>query len=368
MFENVRLYSSNEAFLLFFGAKIFLPFFVSSQLYAMSRVRNSKGNRWMAFFIFLMGVIFINDNEFFATFNISNAQALNRLLYIPLFSLPALFLYAVHCFAYADRPLTRKQKLLLIVPPAIELIPTISLFFISRDNLFAIVYRSIWDALFISYMIYMLYSASQIVRDHRRNIRDIHSTQKYVDMAWLKNVVFYAPIMLLGDLLLLYTDSSFFYDLADTMLLSFVAYLGWHIVQQRELHPQAVVVVDIIKTDRMDSEKQLSMALAISNYMQDRKPYVDVDLTMPQLAAMLNISNNDLSHILNNHFQENFYTYINRHRIEESKRIMSDSTRSNLSIEGIAIESGFRSKSTFYKWFKQLNGLSPNEYRAGGLT
>ncbi len=249
MFENIRLYSSNDAFLLFFGAKVFLPFFVSSQLYAISRVRNNKGNRWMALFIFLIGVIFINDNEFFATFNIPNTQVLNRLFFIPLFSLP-----------------------------------------------------------------------------------------------------------------------SFFYDLADTMLLSFVAYLGWHIARQRELHPQSVVDVDIDKTDRIESDKLMSMAQAISDCMKERKPYVDVDLTMPQLAAILNISNNELSYILNNHFQENFYTYINRHRIEESKRIMSDPTRMNLSIDGVALESGFRSKSTFYKWFKQLNGLSPGEYRAGDLA
>ncbi len=368
MFENIRIYFSNDAFLLFFGAKIFLPFFVSAQLYAMSKVCNSKGNRWMSFFIFLLGVIFINDNEFFATFKISNTQVLNRLFFIPLFSLPAVFLYAVYCFAYPDRRITRKRKLLLIVPPALDLVSSITLFFLSRENLFAILYRAIWDVFFISYVSYMLYSAAKIVSDHRRNMTDIHSTQEYVDMAWLKNIVFYAPIMLLGDLLLLCTDSSFFYDLADTMLLSFVAYLGWHIVQQRELHPQSVVIIDIIKTDRIDTEKQMAMALAISNYMQERKPYTNVDLTMPQLAAMLNISNNDLSHILNNHFQENFYTYINRHRIEESKRIMSDSTRSNLSIEGVAEESGFRSKSTFYKWFKQLNGLSPGEYRSDKLT
>ena len=47
---------------------------------------------------------------------------------------------------------------------------------------------------------------------------------------------------------------------------------------------------------------------------------------------------------------------------------MFDDDYKNYSLEGIAQESGFKSKSTFNTLFKKMNGITPSEYRKKGLS
>ena len=48
--------------------------------------------------------------------------------------------------------------------------------------------------------------------------------------------------------------------------------------------------------------------------------------------------------------------------IEEAKKMFLDDHYNNLSIEGIAKNAGFRSKSTFNQVFKTLTGMTPTEF------
>ena len=56
-------------------------------------------------------------------------------------------------------------------------------------------------------------------------------------------------------------------------------------------------------------------------------------------------------------------TYINRLRIEYAVKLMK--TYPHYSIESIATDSGFKSKNTFYVAFRDVFGVTPNEYKKG---
>ena len=60
----------------------------------------------------------------------------------------------------------------------------------------------------------------------------------------------------------------------------------------------------------------------------------------------------------------NFNNYINSFRVEYAKELLVTNKFSNLSIEGIGIEAGFHSKSTFYAAFKKIENTTPAQYRA----
>ena len=96
--------------------------------------------------------------------------------------------------------------------------------------------------------------------------------------------------------------------------------------------------------------------------MQEHKPYLNNELTLPMLAEQLEISTNNLSQILNEGFGENFYKFINRYRIEESQRLLQDPALAHFNILGIAFEAGFNSKATFNKTFKEIVGISPSTF------
>jgi len=54
---------------------------------------------------------------------------------------------------------------------------------------------------------------------------------------------------------------------------------------------------------------------------------------------------------------------IAEYRIEEAKTILQDPSQSQLTIEDIADEVGYNSKSAFNRSFKKFTGLTPSEYK-----
>lgn len=98
-------------------------------------------------------------------------------------------------------------------------------------------------------------------------------------------------------------------------------------------------------------------------YMIANKPYLNPELSLNTLAKEINMSRNQLSQLINDGVGENFYDFINKYRVEEVKRLMTDPDMAGYSLLGIAFEAGFKSKSTFNLIFKRFTGLTPTEYR-----
>ena len=101
----------------------------------------------------------------------------------------------------------------------------------------------------------------------------------------------------------------------------------------------------------------------IDAMMRSQKPYLLADITLDVLADKLAISARDLSMIINRHFDNNFYEFINSYRIEEAKKLLADPQQKSKTITDIYLEVGFNSKSVFNTFFKKIVGSTPTEYR-----
>lgn len=111
-----------------------------------------------------------------------------------------------------------------------------------------------------------------------------------------------------------------------------------------------------------DAELQKCFRM-IGVYMEKDKPYLDSDLTLPKLAEKLNVPTHHLSQVINEIHGQNFFDFINKYRVEEVKRKMHDSGFEKYSLLGIAMESGFNSKSAFNRVFKKFTGSTPSTFR-----
>ncbi|MFL9829992.1 helix-turn-helix domain-containing protein [Flavobacterium sp. ST-87] len=99
----------------------------------------------------------------------------------------------------------------------------------------------------------------------------------------------------------------------------------------------------------------------INHSFESQKVYLNPDFSLDLLSQNINIPKIKITQALNIKLDSNFYNYLNYFRIEESKRLIKKSK--NSSLIDISIESGFKNKSTFYKNFKLLNGITPKEYQ-----
>ncbi|WP_431209643.1 ABC transporter permease [Puia sp. P3] len=94
-----------------------------------------------------------------------------------------------------------------------------------------------------------------------------------------------------------------------------------------------------------------------------KRLYEDAELTLAGLAEKLAIHPHELSRILNIGLGKNFSDFINEFRVRDIARKMLDPAFSQITIIGIAYESGFNSKTTFNRVFKEMTGKTPAEYK-----
>jgi AraC-like DNA-binding protein len=100
----------------------------------------------------------------------------------------------------------------------------------------------------------------------------------------------------------------------------------------------------------------------IVDYFKTEKPYLNKDLNINQVSVALAIPSRELSFIINNHFGQRFNDFLNKYRIEYITKKINKEYLSNYTIEGIASEAGFASKSTFNLAFKKYHQCTPTEY------
>jgi len=99
----------------------------------------------------------------------------------------------------------------------------------------------------------------------------------------------------------------------------------------------------------------------LGQIMEQQKPYLQDDLSLPDIANMIGLSVHQLSEILNKEMGTNFKTYINGFRIADAKYILKE--KPEASILDVAFACGFRSKSAFNRIFRETTGMTPTEYR-----
>ncbi len=101
--------------------------------------------------------------------------------------------------------------------------------------------------------------------------------------------------------------------------------------------------------------------------LSKEKVYLNSELSLKQVADRLQTNTKYLSQVVNKHFGSNFQTYLNTFRVEEAKKKVLDPALSHLTLYGIALQCGFKNKSTFYKVFKDITGLTPRAFIKGAM-
>ena len=102
---------------------------------------------------------------------------------------------------------------------------------------------------------------------------------------------------------------------------------------------------------------------ALAAYMLVHKPYLNPDLTVELLANAMRIHPKDLSKLINEYLQQNFFDFINRYRIREAQDLLMNSPDKKITVLEILYKSGFNSKSSFNTLFKKYTGLTPTDFK-----
>ncbi len=207
----------------------------------------------------------------------------------------------------------------------------------------------------------------RLIQKHEKNIQKINSSTNLIDLAWLKQMFWGLLLMLV----LWIIQDSFLHEISITVwgfLLS-AFYIASFAVSQKEIYPyrkeELAGISEIINESPLSEPVEEVSEVSkkkLEELFLTKKPYLEPDLTLPKLAEMMQMTTHELSGLINNGFQKNFYHFINGYRIEECKRVLEESKNEAINMLGIAYDAGFNSKTTFNTAFKAYTGLSPTEY------
>ncbi|MBA4056018.1 MAG: hypothetical protein C0490_14985 [Marivirga sp.] len=207
-------------------------------------------------------------------------------------------------------------------------------------------------------------------RHYQNIIRQEVSNTEDVNISWVR---FFMGIFLIINICFLFSLFAVIHldimnlvwkSVGIVLSLSIFA-LGYKGILQREIFYSDLHVPNGPMEPQLEKQEKPNQELVdkLLQFMQDKKPFLDPELSLSSLSKQIGLNRNQLSQLINSGIGENFYDFINKYRVEEVKRLMADPQKQNYNLLGIALEAGFKSKSTFNLIFKRFTGLTPTEYK-----
>ena len=110
-----------------------------------------------------------------------------------------------------------------------------------------------------------------------------------------------------------------------------------------------------------DANLRTDLMTQMSSLIEEEKLYLRKNLRISDVASELATNKTYVSAILNSLSGEKFTSMITRHRIEYAQRLMRE--HPDMFLDDVADESGFSSRATFFRNFKALTGMTPQEWK-----
>ena len=250
--------------------------------------------------------------------------------------------------------------------------------------------NSLEDIYFFCYLVLALRFLDNLQKVYREN----YSSSDTNDLIWCRHLIFGFMFAIAVDIMCtLY--QVFFAPLpwyigafvSFTMMLMY-NYLGYKLIFQSQIFiPDFLIAklddydsttnpvpkyedVNILSLDKNNSN-QLALTIEqievlkgkVIKLLEEDKIHLSENLNLSEMANQVGITDKKLSELLNKHLNTNFYNLVNEYRVGEVKKRLCDESSSKYTLLAIAFESGFQSKASFNRIFKQKTGISPAEYR-----
>jgi ligand-binding sensor domain-containing protein/AraC-like DNA-binding protein len=117
------------------------------------------------------------------------------------------------------------------------------------------------------------------------------------------------------------------------------------------------------RISKLSPEEENEYIKKLVYLLEVEQVYKDPNLSIKSLASRLLISARNLSNLINDRLNTNFYDLISEYRIKEAQRLLKKPKTRDKSIIDIAYEVGYHYKSAFNRAFKSFTGITPSEFR-----
>ncbi|WP_306354155.1 helix-turn-helix domain-containing protein [Flavobacterium sp. '19STA2R22 D10 B1'] len=242
----------------------------------------------------------------------------------------------------------------------------------------------------VFFLVYVILAFQLLMRIQKAS-RENYSSVKKNNLNWYKHLLIGIFLIIILDTLCTVYELFFPmipWNIGTLIAFSFVflyVYLGYKGMFQAQILIPDFLLQKLSITEKteevpqeIETPVQKALVRQLDNYtpeeieklkqelfdiLENKKLYLNDALSLTELAEEMNISNKKLSELLNQYVNISFYNLINQYRVTEViERMMLDGS-DKYTLMGIAYESGFQSKASFNRIFKQKTGVSPSKYK-----
>jgi AraC-like DNA-binding protein len=220
-------------------------------------------------------------------------------------------------------------------------------------------------ALFVQILIYGLLIFKALA-EHRKQVGDFFSNTSRISLGWIRffnlaiilsafgSIFFYAinPVKLFGDERYLMVPLYLFAGVI--WVLGILGNNQKPVFAERDIS----LLAETASEEALPSDDQLNRALI--DYMEREKAYLNPDLKIWDVSRALHTNRTYISRLINQVHGCNFNQFLNRYRIKHSKEMLHKGEKK---LEEVAQDSGFGSVSTLIRAYKEMEGMTPFQWK-----
>lgn len=234
----------------------------------------------------------------------------------------------------------------------------------------------------VSVLLYSLWSVGMVVRYlvRHRELEVFHG-QNFM-IKWLSALLGFSLLLSASTLLMLFDTyvlnyQNLFYSINYLQILSAFGLTG--LLLSPLLFPNILYGLprfdrpasgQPIEEDRkaieynFESEYMEQLEEKIEIYMCEFQPYLQPDLNISKFADLIQVPCHHLAYYFREVKKQTFNDYRNENRVNHAKKMIMEGKAESLTLEAIALSSGFTTRNTFFTAFKKTEGISPGIFAA----
>ena len=219
-------------------------------------------------------------------------------------------------------------------------------------------------------MLAYFYLTFTVLQNFEENFMRESASTEILNVSWLKKIsLWFSLYMMLFfiayfQLFLLKAHRQEIFYVVMLILSGFIHAVGYHAIKQPEIFSGAKIKPAAPKYQKTALPEQRSKTYLekLLYMMREKKPFLNPELKLSDLAETLEMLPNHLSQVINAELDKNFFDFINDYRIEEAKRRLLDAKFEHYSILAIALDVGFNNKASFNRVFKKHTNMTPSDF------
>ena len=225
--------------------------------------------------------------------------------------------------------------------------------------------------IFLLQVVYYAIAGIKVANRHNKRVENFYSDVQGKLLNWVRDLSIIIPIVGVASIVFAIIGRSYFTRnevslLIPSAIFSIILFeIGLKGNQQLQINDELFEGFDPTGEEIKVSQKEQLKNNLIRLFESD-KIYKQTDLRITTVSECLKTNRTYVSRLINEEFNINFNEFVNRYRVKEARELLNSRNNYLYTMELIAEKSGFGSVNSFTRVFKELEGVTPGQFKNNG--